>query len=269
VSLTDLFLNQKLCVALAPAQISAAVRRGRKVLPGSELSVSLDDPEGDWRAALAGFDTLLQQAGAAAKGLPLSLALSSRWCHLAMLPWSDALFDEAGAHRFMEAQFVAVFGESARGWVIACDDAPYGHPRLACAIDRDFLDGLNSTARAHGHTIASAESVLSIAWRALARPRAFALAEPGRLLLAAASQGRIVALQVQPCRGPLQEELPRAWQRWTLRAPELAAIEDVALVNLGAAAEPGAMPARFRAAALPSPLAPAYAAVAMMGTRWR
>jgi hypothetical protein len=265
VSLTELFLDKKLCVALAPAQVTAAVRSGRRVLPGSALAVPLDDQDADWRAALAGFDALLRQAGPAAKGLPLSLALSSRWCQLAMLPWSDALLDEAGARRFTEAQFAAVFGEAARGWAIASDDAPYGQPRLACAIDRDFLDGLNSTALGHGHAIASAESVLSIAWRALARPQAFALAEPGRLLLAAASKGRIVALQAQPCRGPLHEELPRAWQRWILRAPELAGIGQVVLVNLGDDAAGGELPALFRVAALPSPLPPAYAIVAMMG----
>jgi hypothetical protein len=264
VSLTDLLRKRTLCVALAPAQLTAVIRAGRRVLPDSALAMPVAD--GDWRSALAAFDALLRQAAPAAKGLPLSLALSSRWCRLAMLPWSDALLDDSGARRFMEAQFAAVFGEAARGWAIACDDAPYGEPRLACAVDRDFLDGLHSTALQHGHTIAGVESVLSIAWRALApsRPKAFALAEPGRLVLAAAAKGRIVALQAQSCHGALQDELPRAWQRWALRAPELADIALVALVSVDGAAHAG-MPDRFRPAALPSPLAPAYAAVAMMG----
>jgi hypothetical protein len=269
VSLIDLLRNKTLCVALAPAQLTAAIRSGGRVLADSALSVPVDGEDGDWRAALAGFDALLRQAGPAATGLPLSVALSSCWCQLAMLPWSDALLGEAGRHRFMESQFAALFGEAARGWAIACDDAPCGEPRLACAVERDFLDGLHATALAHGHAIAGIESVLSIAWRALAsvRPRAFALAEPGRLVLAAGARGRIVALQAQPCRGALQDELPRAWQRWTLRAPELADIANVALVSLGGGAAAAGLPERFRAAALPSPLAPAYAAVAMMGLR--
>jgi hypothetical protein len=264
VSLIDLLRRRTLCVALAPAQLSAVIRAGGRVLPDSALAVPLADA--DWRAALTAFDALLRQAAPAAKGLPLSLALSSRWCQLAMLPWSDALLDDAGARRFMDSQFAAVFGEAARGWAIVCDDAPYGQPRLACAVDRDLLDGLHSTALRHGHAIAGVESVVSIAWRALAarRPQAFALAEPGRLVLAAAAKGRIVALQAQPCHGALQDELPRAWQRWSLRAPELAGIAQVTLVSLDGEAHDG-MPERFRAAALPSPLAPAYAAVAMMG----
>jgi hypothetical protein len=254
-------------VALAPDQLTAVIRTGRRMQADSALTLPLEGGDGDWRAALAGFDVLLRQAAPAAKALPLSLALSSRWCQLAMLPWSDALLDDTGARRFMQAQFAAIFGEAARGWTIVCDDAPYGEPRLACAVERDFLDGLHGTALQHGHVIASVESVLAIAWRALApaRPQAFALAEPGRLVLAAAVKGRIVALQAQPCHGAWQDELPRAWQRWSLRAPELADVSHVTLVNLDAGAPAAELPARFRPTALPSPLAPVYAAVALMG----
>jgi hypothetical protein len=267
VSLTDLFASRSLCVALAPGQLTAVVRRGRRVLPDSAARIALDDRDGHWQGALDALQGYLKQGGSGLAGLPLSVGLSSRWCQLAMLPWSDALLERAAAARFIEGQFGAMYGEAARSWAIACDDAPYGQPRLACAIERELLDGLNNIALEHGHPCAGIESALSLAWRAIAgaRPAAFAVVEPGRLVLAAAAKGRIVAVQAQSCRADWQAELPLAWQRWTLRAPELGDIAQVALVNLDERAPAADLPPRFRPAALPAAFAAGFAAVCMVG----
>lgn len=267
MSLTDRFAGKTLCVALAPDRLCVAVRRGSRIMADSAFCIAFEHPEGRWQGALAALQGYLPQAGAALKGLPISVGLSSRWCHLLVLPWSDALLGESAAG-FMQAQFAGVFGDAARNWAITCDDAPYGHPRLACAIERDFLEGLQGIALEHGHACVAVEPLLSIGLRAIAasKPQAYALVEPGRLVLAAIAAGRITAVQAQPCRGAGQDELAQAWQRWTLRAPELGDIAEVALVSLDASSAPHlALPARFRPAALPAPLPAAYAAVCLMG----
>lgn len=268
MSLTDIFSSRSVSISLAPDLLTAVVRSGKRIVAHSEVHIPASDhPDGHWEGALSAFATYLRQAGVALKGVPVSVALTTRWCQLAMLPWSDALLHERSAQRFMQAQFAGIYGDAARNWATVCDDAPYGVPRLACAIDRDFLEGLQNIAREFGHPCPSVESVLSIAWRAIAasRPQAFAIVEPGRLVLAAAAHGRIVGVQAQALRGPWENELPQAWQRWTLRAPELGEIAQVALVSLDERPSTLALPDWFEPVVLPTPPAPGYAAVAMMG----
>lgn len=268
MSLTDIFSSRTVSISLAPDLLTAVVRSGKRIVAHSEVRIPpARHPDGHWEGALGAFATWLRQAGPALAGAPVSVALTTRWCQLAMLPWSDALLHDGSAQRFQEAQFVGIYGEVARGWATVCDDAPYGVPRLACAVERAFLDGLLTTAREFGHPCVSVESVLTIAWRAIAstRPQAFAVVEPGRLVLAAASGGRIVAVQAQALRGPWETELPRAWQRWTLRAPELGEIAQVALVSLDERLSSLDLPDTFEPALLPVAPAPGYLAAVMTG----
>lgn len=260
MSLTELFGSRRLCIALAPEVLTAVVRSGRKIAAHSEIKVDPDYPGEAWEGALAAFGAYLREAGVTLRGVPVAVSITTRWCHLAMLPWSDALLHEDSARRYRQAHFAGVFGEAARSWEIACDDAPYGEPRLACGIERELLDGLQRVAREHGHPCIAIESILSIASRAIGagRHQAMAVIEPGRLVLARLEGGRIAAVQAQPCRGPWHSELPRAWQRWVLRTPELGDIAQVALVSLDGHAGEGDMPAPFQ-------LAREYTAVTMMG----
>ncbi|NHZ89728.1 hypothetical protein F2P45_12000 [Massilia sp. CCM 8733] len=266
MSLTELFSSRTVCVSLAPDLLTAVVRSGKRIVAHSEVRIPLDQTDGKWDGALAAFGTYLRTAGVTLKGVPVSVALTTRWCQLAMIPWSDALLHQGSAQRFQQAQFIGIYGDAARTWAIVCDDAPYGQPRLACAIERDFLQGLQDVARDCGHPCMAIESVLSITWRAIAssQPQAFALVEPGRLVLAAAANGRIHAVQAQALRGPWENELPQAWQRWTLRAPELGEIAQVALVSLDERPAAQALPEHFDMVKLPPAPAPGYAAVAMM-----
>lgn len=266
MSLINRLSGKTLCVALAPHQLAAQVRSGRRVQAGSAVHVALTHPEGDWQGALAALEVYLAQAGAAIKGLPLSLSLSNRWCQLTMLPWSDALLAKDSAARFLDTQFAALFGDSARGWTATCDDAPYGEPRLACAIDTDLLAEVRRIASHHGHPCIGVEAALSIGWRAIAgaRPEAFAVVEPGRIVFAAARAGRIVAVQAQACHGDWRAELVQGWRRWSLRLPQLARIDKVALIRLDGGGD-GAVPDGFHAAPLPAmALGAEFAAVGMM-----
>ncbi|HAT32025.1 MAG TPA: hypothetical protein DCW29_14565 [Janthinobacterium sp.] len=245
-----------LCLHLGPRRLSAVVRRAGRAVPGSATELAIDNPGTHWQLpldALHGFLARPSQAGAGA-GLPLALSLSNHWCRMSLAPWSDALLTEAGAARFLQTQMAAVYGEAARGWSIAADDAPYGQPRLVCGIDPELLQGVQAVARANGHACHAVEALLSVAGRAIApaKPRAFALVEPGRLVLAALAGGRIVAVQTQNCPPAWQAELAQAWQRWTLRAPELAGIDEVAVLDLSGAPAAELAP-RFKLAPLAAP----------------
>lgn len=256
-----------LCIALAPEQITMLVRSGRRVLPDTAAAIPLQPPQAHWQGAVAALRTWLLQPGHAASGLPMAVSLPARWCQLMMLPWSDALLSPDEGRRFAQAQLAATYGDAAHGWRITWDDAAYGQTRLACAIDSDLHDALHALAQECGHPLIAVESALSIAGRAVGaqRPSALALQERGRVVLAQLEKGRIVGVQAQPCRGNWNGELSQAWQRWTLRAPELGHIRSVALVRLDDTPAHGPLGEIFDAVRLPSyTLAPAFAAVCMM-----
>ncbi|MBA5606532.1 hypothetical protein H3H36_14335 [Duganella sp. FT3S] len=221
-------------VHLAPQQLLAVVCRGGRPLDASAVRVAIDNPAGHWQPAVDALRAWLARSGQIGAGLPLELSLAGRWCQMLVAPWSDALLAEPGATRFLQSQLAALYGEAARGWSVAADDAPYGQPRLACGIDPALLADLRVAA---GERCRAIEPAISVALRALlaSRPQALAVVEAGRLTLAALAGGRVTAIAAQPCGAAWHGELVPAWQRWTLRAPELAQLNDVAVVDLSGA----------------------------------
>lgn len=211
-------------------------------------------------------DALVSRAGNAASGTaavlaalaaqaPLSVSLSGRWCQAVMVPWSDALLAEPAATRFLQMQLSAIYGDAARNWSIANDDAPYGEPRAACGIDAALLQALRTSLGKRCNTI---EPILGTAARMPAGLPAFAIVEPGKLTMATTAHGRIAAICSQPCGAAWAAELERAWQRWMLRMPELDGIRAVAVIDLsGRAPALATMPALFQPVDTPFGPAPA------------
>lgn len=166
-------------------------------------------------------------------GAPLSITLSARWCQMLLAPWSDALLAEPGASQFLRTQLAAIYGDAATAWTVRSDDTPYGQPRLACGIATELLDALHALAAEHGTRCTTIEPLASAVCQSLAgKPQAFAIIEQGRMTLAALTGRRITAIQSQPCSAVWRAELPQAWQRWSLRVPELAAIGDIAVIDM-------------------------------------
>jgi hypothetical protein len=241
---------------LGPQQISSVMLRAGRELPDSALSTELDNPGNHWQAALEALRSLILQSrvASAPADITLEISLSSRWCQMLLAPWSDALLAPPDAARFLQTQLATVYGDQARSWQIVADDAPYGHPRSVCGTDALLIDALKALATDTGCRIQIIEPALATAFRTLPRqPAAQALAvlEAGRITMATIQSGHITAIQSQPCSLTWQLELPQAWQRWTLRAPELAAIESVAVFDLcpsrpaALALVPSSLPPRF------------------------
>jgi hypothetical protein len=261
VSLIERLTRATVCLHLAPHGLHGVLRRAGRPLPDSAFHLPIANPDASWEVALAALRGWLEQHNE--KKLPLAVSLASRWCAMLMVPWSGALLDRSSTQRFLHSQFGAVYGEGARAWRLAADDAPYGMPRLACGIDAALLQGVQDAAAAHGRRCLSIEPIAGPAWRSIAgeKPAAFALVEAGRLLLATGSGGRITALHSQPCGAAWGNELDRAWQRWNLRAPQLDAIEQVALIDVSGVPQAN-VPERF------VPIAVAGAAHLMREAAW-
>lgn len=262
--------TRALRVHLGPEQLLAVVCKGAHPQPGHALRIGLDNPDGRWQTSVAALRALLSGTDHQGAGLPLEISLSGRWCQMLLAPWSDALLAEPGAGRYLQTQLAALYGDTARGWSVTGDDAPYGQPRLVCGMDRDLLGELRAAAAGHGHRCRAIEPLASVVWRGLApgRPQACAIVEAGRMTLVALGAGQVTAIQSQPCGPAWRLELVQAWQRWCLRAPELAAIDHIAVVDMSppgpAANHPDpahvpVLPARFRMTGHPFGAAPATA----------
>ena len=255
--------RRTLHIHVAPQSLAAVVRQGGRIAADGALHIAVNNPAGHWQAALAALRALLEQPGtgttardALAARLPLHVSLSGRWCQMLMAPWSDALLSEPGASRFLSMQLAAIYGDAARTWTASSDDAPYGQPRLVCGIAAELLDALHALAAEHATRCAAIEPLAgaACAWLAPGKPEAFAVIEPGRITMASLTNGRVTAIQSQPCSPAWHGELAQAWQRWTLRAPELVAVADVAVVDLSgqpAGLAAGQLPGRFRLAGSP------------------
>ncbi|WP_426053625.1 hypothetical protein [Janthinobacterium sp. PSPC2-1] len=244
MSLIERVSRATVCLHLAPQALYGVQRRAGRPITDSAFHLPIANPDASWQVALAALRGWLEQDGG--KKLPLAVSLASRWCAMLMVPWSGALLERTSAQRFLHSQFAAVYGDGARAWRLAADDAPYGKPRLACGIDGDLLQGVQDAAAAHGRRCLSIEPIVGPAWRSIAgsKPAAFALVEAGRLLLATTGGGRITALHSQSCAIAWGDELDRAWRRWNLRAPQLDAIEQVALLDLSGVPQAN-VPERF------------------------
>nr|WP_314605500.1 hypothetical protein [uncultured Janthinobacterium sp.] len=251
MSLIERLARTTVCLHLAPHGLHGVLRRAGRPVADSAFRLPIANPDASWEVALAALRGWLEQNNE--KKPPLAVSLASRWCAMQVVPWSGALLDQASAQRFLHSQFAAVYGDGARAWRLAADDAPYGKPRLACGIDAALLQGVQDAAAAHGRRCLSIEPIAGPAWRSVAggKPAAFALVEMGRLLLATASNGRITALHSQSCAVDWGDELERAWRRWNLRAPQLDAIEQVALLDLSGVPQAN-VPERFAPVAVAS-----------------
>ncbi|WP_328595546.1 hypothetical protein [Rugamonas rivuli] len=260
-------MRRRLRVLLSPQQLLCVVRHGTRLVEGSAQQIAVAGAGSHWQASVDALRELLQQPAIAAARLPLEISLSGRWSQLVLAPWSDALLSEPSAGRFLQTQLAALYGDNARGWSVVGDDAPYGHTRLVCGVDSTLLQALKDVAAECGHACRVIEPLLGTALRTMeadAPCGALALVEPGRITMAALRDKRIVAIQSQPASEAWRLELTQAWQRWTLRAPELAGIATVAVTDLSALSPalalapsaalhlvPEALPSRFVLSANP------------------
>lgn len=102
------------------------------------IEVSPDAGAPAWSAPIAALAGWLAQHGPC----QLELVLSHRFLRFACLPWSDAVTGEEELKTLARLAMESHYGDMA-GWTLVVDDAPWGRPRLACAVEETLLQGLH------------------------------------------------------------------------------------------------------------------------------
>lgn len=272
-------------ILITPHYLLSVLRCQQRIIEGSARQLTVPHA-GSWQASVETLRTLLQQNETHPLRPPLEISISGRWSQLVMAPWSAPLLSPDTAQAFLQLQLMALYGEAVQHWQITSDDAPYGQPRLVCGIERALLQALRDVVSQTGHRCDHIEPVIGSLLRTLslartpllpaarraaplATPQALAIIETGRLTIATLEQGRVTTVQSQPVSEAWRTELPQAWRRCSVRTPQLASIEQVAVVNLTPATPhtvalhlvPEALPAPFFLCAAPFGAAPASHAI--------
>lgn len=152
----------------------------------AEAGVPLWQPAADALAAKVA-------AGALAKA-DVSLILSNRFVHYAVVPWSDSLGTKEEELAFARHCFARVYGSEAENWALKLSSANPRKARLACAVEQTLIDALNTCMgplagryrSLQPHLVASFNRVRA---RLGEQPAWVVVAEPGLLCLALLQEG--------------------------------------------------------------------------------
>jgi len=137
---------EQLGIALYPDRLVLARTSGRfrRRLLHKEISSFTPAQPGvpPWQPAV---DALAAKAasGALARA-DVSLVLSNRFVHFAVVPWSDALGSKEEGLAYARHCFTRVYGSEVDAWELRLASATARKPRLACAIERSLIDALNT-----------------------------------------------------------------------------------------------------------------------------
>lgn len=143
--------------------------------------------EGSWRGMLSALDQALgEMAGGAGRA---TLVLSNHFVHAQLIAGRADLSSEAEHAAFARHCLVQVFGEAVEQWEVRASYERPGAPRVACAVDPALLSEIAARFDERRLALYSVQPLLMAAfntWRRQLKGRAawFAIAEPGRLLLA-------------------------------------------------------------------------------------
>ncbi|NHZ99842.1 hypothetical protein [Massilia sp. CCM 8734] len=217
-----------------------------------------------WRADCAGSEALEPGAGEALAGalgrlavaLPLAamrVVVADNWLASATLPWSSVVERGVGLDGAARARLAAAGADVGGADTVRVDAAPFGAPRAVHAYPAALLALLNQTAARLDTPLASVLPLSVACWEYARRhgaraPAALAVQDAGLLMLARRADGAArhmadLLVRYAPqadADGPRQ--LHQLWQRQCLRDPQLAALEQVTLLDLAPDGAPPAAP---------------------------
>jgi hypothetical protein len=227
VSQADLQGDTTLVVAIGALRVEWGVMARGQWVPDSASALSIAPVGAD--ATLAGVCAALERVQLETGAARLRAVVADKWLAVASVPWSAALQDAGRADAFARGQLLQAGHEVQAADTLRLDDAAFAQPRLAVAYPALLLDALRALA---GRSRARLASVLptSVAGWALA-PRghaALAVLDQGQVMLA---QGAWRLADVTLREGGVAE-LQGLWQRTRLRDPRLAAVTELAVLDL-------------------------------------
>lgn len=213
--------------------------RGRRVQPGMSLSLDCPPgPDGAWQGAAETLEGAL--ATLAWKRADVAVTLSNHFVRYAIVPHLPGV-KRADYPAVAQHQAQAVYGDVARNWRIAVDEAAGTSAALAAGVDPDLIDRIEALLRTAGLRPVSIEPFLAGAYNACRRamngtPAWLAVAEPGRVCVAGVRDGHWLAVRSQRITGPLRDALPTVLEQARLTAAEPASAGRVHFVSRDEAA---------------------------------
>ena len=164
-----------------------------------------------WRPALDALPEVLK----AHRGREAALVLADQFVRYALLPHNDAVKTPDQWLALARHRFGALHGAAAATWDIkVTQTAPLG-PRLACAVDRELIEGLATALVTNQIRLVSVQPFLVAAFNRIRQTVGngscwIVVEEPGRLTLALIRRGAWVAIRSR-----------RSDERWRLVLPEI------------------------------------------------
>jgi hypothetical protein len=153
---------------VAPKRIVLTrMKRGIRAVHVAERNIAVDTGDtNQWEAALGTLegclaDTTWHHANA-------RLIVSDHWCRYAIVPWSDALSDQAERIQHARYCLANTYGEVVTQWTVTVNDAAPGTSQIACAIPTALLNGIQALTEPNGLRVMSVQPQLIAAfngWR--------------------------------------------------------------------------------------------------------
>lgn len=220
-----------------------------------------DSASGEWRAGAAGagalgsgdatatdaIDTLAGALGRIEAAPPLAamrVLVADNWLASATLPWSSQVERGVGLDGSARVRLAAAGAEADSAATVRIDPAPFGAPRMVQAYPAALLALLHRNAARLGAPLVSVLPLSVACWDYARRhapraPAALAVQGAGLMMLARRADGAArhmadLLVRHAPQPGPAREPLQQLWQRQCLRDPQLAALDQVVLVELEA-----------------------------------
>jgi len=151
-----------------------------------------------WRPALDALPEILK----AHRGREAALVLADQFVRYALLPHNDAVKSPEQWLALARHRFGALHGAAAAAWEVkVTETAPFG-PRLACAVDRELIEGLASILVTNQIRLVSVQPFLVAAFNRIRQTVGngscwIVVEEPGRLTLALIQRGAWVAIRAR------------------------------------------------------------------------
>jgi hypothetical protein len=193
-------LHDELRVVLYPDRVvlvrteRALTHRGVRRRISAESTVlcnALAGSDTPWDAAMKVLDTELSLVSRKAFAMVI---LSNHFMRYALLPWSEALTDEAEELAFAKHFFKQTYGAAADHWELRLNPGRIGVPQLASAVDGRLLEDLSAVFVRASIKIRSIQPHLMAAYNNCLtslqnRSAWFVLVEPGCLCLVLLQKG--------------------------------------------------------------------------------
>lgn len=220
VSINDLLRRvdkERWAIGLHAASQASILR-----LPGRNAGLVKRCVSGQGESASELADFLIPTDDAGTNKKPpdrVGVVISNGFCRYLSIPWSDVLVESDGGIAYLQRAFAENYGEVARTWEIVCQDAGYGRPRVACAIEKSLLQDIRSACVQKRLNLAFCKPYFDVALSCFrsqitAERGAFAVVEEDVLTIGSWAAGAIVEVDVEPC----ESDWPDVLAAWCARS---------------------------------------------------